>query len=422
MEKFLNEKLMPFAGRLASQKHLLALRDGLILSMPIMIIGSMFIIFNEFPSEAYQTFMVGIFGAKWSGFVWTSVYPATMAIVSLLASFGVANYLAKSYGHDGLPAAVISLSSFLLLTTVTPEWAWSVGSFDATGLFTAMLVALFVAEVYRIFLDKKITIKLPDSVPPNVSNQFTALIPGAVLITFFLIVKVSLANTEFGDVKALIFTFIQTPLKNVGTSVGGFMIFEMVAQLLWTIGIHGHNVINSIAQAPLMAASLENLENFRKGIEPLNIITDDFKTFIYIGGAGATLPLAFMMTFLAKSKQVKQIGKLSILPGIFNINEPITFGLPIILNPFMIIPFMITPIVLILVSYFGIASGIFPKMVGITAPWTTPKVLLGYIGSNGNIMGSLLVLVNFVIAGIIYYPFFSIWDKKKLQEESVSEQ
>jgi PTS system cellobiose-specific IIC component len=277
---------------------------------------------------------------------------------------------------------------------------------------------LLVGEIYHFFLARKITIKLPESVPPNVANQFTALIPGAFTLTVFLIVKLLLANAGFVDFKSLVFTFIQTPLKNVGTSVGGFMVLEFVAHLLWTVGIHGHNIINAVGQAPLVAASLENLNNFKNGLPITNIITDDFKTFIYIGGAGATLPLAFMMTFLAKSKQVKEIGKLSLLPGIFNINEPITFGLPIILNPFMIIPFMITPLVLVLVSYFGIASGIFPMMVGISAPWTTPKLLLAYISSNGNIMASVLVLINFVIAGLIYYPFFRIWDKRKVAEES----
>lgn len=423
MDKFnsiMEEKFMPFAAKLSSQRHLLALRDGLIVSMPLMIVGSMFVIFNEFPSEAYQNFMIGIFGKGWSGFVWSTIFPATTNIVALLASFTVAYYLVKQTENTAIPAGAISLSAFLVVSTLGEE-GWATSTFDATSLFTALIIALISGEIYLFFIRRKIVIKLPESVPPNVSSSFTALIPAAVILTSALLVKFGFAATAYGDVKTFVFTLIQTPLQNIGTSVGGKTIFELAAHFLWIFGLHGHNILGPIMSPVTQAASLENLALFEAGLPLKNIITEEFITYVYIGGAGATLPLAFLMAFAAKSKQVKQIGRLSLVPGLFNINEPLIFGLPIILNAYMVVPFILAPIVCVLIAYFGISSGIFPMMTGITIPWTMPKIIVGYLGTNSNIMGALLVLINFVVAGLIYFPFFKVWDKKCLAEETAIE-
>lgn len=414
--RFMEEKFMPIASKISMQKHLLALRDGLIVSMPLMIVGSMFVIFNEFPSEAYQNFMISIFGEAWSGFVWTTIFPATTNIVALLASFSIAYYFVKQQGETPMPAGAISLSAFLVTTTLG-EGGWSTASFDATSLFTALILALVTGEIYTYFLRKKIVIKLPDSVPPNVASSFIALIPAAVILTLALLLKLGFAATPYGDVKNFIFTLIQTPLKNLGTSIGGYTVFELCAHVLWIFGLHGHNILNPIMTPMLSAASLENLGLFKAGSQLSNIITQEFVTFVYIGGAGATLPLTVMMSFMGKSKQVKQIGRLSLVPGIFNINEPLIFGMPIILNPYMIIPFIVAPVVCIIFAYTTINLGIFPMLTGISIPWTMPKLLVGYLGTNANIMGALLVLINFIIAGAIYFPFFKAWDKKCLKEE-----
>lgn len=414
--KFMEEKFMPIASKISSQKHLLALRDGLIVSMPLMIVGSIFVILNEFPSKMYQDFMVDLFGKSWTGIVWTTIFPATTNIVALLASFTVAYYLVKQTEDNAVPAGAISLSAFLVTTTLG-EGGWSTASFDATSLFTALIVALISVEIYLFFIKRKIVIKLPESVPPNVSSSFAALIPAIVILTLALAIKLGFAMTTYGDAKNFIFALIQTPLKNVGTSIGGYTVFELAAHFFWVFGLHGHNILGTIMTPMLQAASLENLELFKQGSEINNIITNEFCTYIYIGGAGATLPLAFLMSFMSKSKQVKQIGRLSLVPGLFNINEPLIFGLPIILNPYMIIPFIISPVVCILIAYFGINSGLFPMMTGVSIPWTMPKILVGYLGTNANIMGALLVLINFVISGLIYFPFFKAWDNKCFKEE-----
>ncbi len=414
---FMEEKFMPIAAKISSQKHLLALRDGLIVSMPLLVVASLFIVINEFPSAAYQEFMKGIFGDGWAGFVWSTISPATMSIVGLLASFTVAYNFVKNEGYDGITAGAVSMSSFLVLTTLG-EGGWKTSTLDANALFTALIVALISAEVYTFFIKRNIVIKLPDSVPPNVMSAFIGMIPAAVILSLALVVKLGFKATPFGDLQNFVLVLIQTPLQNVGTSLVGYTVFELCAHILWIFGLHGHNILNPIMTPITSAASLENLALFQAGSPLKNIITGEFCTYIYIGGGGATLPLAFMMAFMAKSKQVKQIGRLSLVPGLFNINEPLVFGLPIILNAYMVIPYIAAPVVLVAVTYFAMSTGLFPLMTGVSIPWTMPKVLVGFLGTNANIMGALLVVINFCIAAAIYYPFFKAWDKKCVKEES----
>ena len=299
------------------------------------------------------------------------------------------------------------------------DWAWGVGTFDATSLFVAIIIALLTGEIYSFFLKKGYTIKMPDSVPPAVANSFTALIPGAVIVFLALLVNVGLALTSFHSLKNLIITTLQAPLVYVGTSYLGTMFVEFFAHLMWSFGLHGHNIKYAIMMPIMQAAALENLEAYRAGAAALpHIVTMDFPAFVYIGGAGTTLPLAVWMTFFAKSRQLKQIGRLAIVPGIFNINEPIIFGLPIVLNPMMLIPFFLAPLACVTTAYAGIASGLFPRLTGIQIPWTAPKLITAYLGTGGDWRGPLLVVINFCIAALIYYPFIKAWDRQKVKEES----
>ena len=190
---FMEEKFLPLAGKLGSQRHLLALRDGVVMMMPLLIIGAFSMIIAEFPVQAFLDFMANTFGENWNAFEGIIMH-ATYGIAAIIACYGVTSSLVKSYGIDGTPAGVIGISA--LMTVVVPSLlldgeevveAWIAGSLDATLLFTAMLVALITGEIYRRMVQKNITIKLPDSVPPAVSAQFTALIPGITIIILFKI-------------------------------------------------------------------------------------------------------------------------------------------------------------------------------------------------------------------------------------------
>jgi len=427
IKQFFEEKFIPFAARIAAQKHLLALRDGIILAMPLLIIGSLFIIIGEFPLDAYQNFMASIFGEGWNEFVWNDIFVATISLISIIATFGVASSLASSYGVDGLPAGVLALSSFFILNTLDAEtWSWNADLFGVQNLFVGMIIALLVGEIYRFLLQKNFVIKLPSSVPPSVARSFTALLPAAVIIVLSLAVKWIFAATSYGNISNFLVEILKAPLTFAGTSYIGAFIAVLIEQILWSFGIHGSSIVTSVLEPIWLNANLENLAAFEAGASTLpHIVTQTFiEIFLWIGGSGATLPVVVYMLIFARSKLLKQVGKLSIAPGIFNINEPVVFGLPIVLNPFLMIPFILSPLAILTISYVGMAIGIFPRMAGLTIPWTTPYLISGYLATGGHIGGVILQIINFVVSFLIWLPFIGSWDKKNVElekEETVAQ-
>lgn len=228
---FMEEKFLPVAARLGGQRHLLALRDGVVMVMPLLILGAFSMIIAEFPVEGFLNFMAGIFGENWNAFEGV-IMNATYGISAIVACFGVASSLVNSYGEDGTPAGIISMAAFFAVVVPSALTdaegnavdAWVAGSLDATLLFTALLSALIVGEIYRLLVQKNFTIKLPDSVPKAVSKQFTALLPGAVIIILFTAIRLLFAATPWGGFPEFITAVISTPLRNLGTSYLGTLI------------------------------------------------------------------------------------------------------------------------------------------------------------------------------------------------------
>ncbi len=425
MKKFFEEKFIPVATRIANQRHILALRDGIVLAMPLLIIGSLFIIISDFPVEAYQTFMAGIFGEGWGDFVWNDVFVATTSLIAVIATFGIAKSLVDSYDLDGTPAGIVALSSFFVLLPLDVEtWGWNADLFGSSTLFMGMIVALLIGELYRIIVKKNLVIKLPDSVPPSISNSFVALVhAGAALGLSLRLERMIFRGTPFGDLGTFINAVVSAPLTIAGTSYPGALFATFIEQLLWSFGIHGSSVVTAVMEPIWLNANLENLAAFQAGATQLpHIITQTFiENFMWIGGSGATLPVVVYMLCFARSKMLKDLGRLSIAPGIFNINEPVVFGLPIVLNPFLMIPFILSPLVIFTVSYVGMYLNIFPRMVGVSIPWTTPYLISGYLATGGRIGGVLLQIVNFVVAFIIWLPFIRSWDKKNVAMEQAEQ-
>ncbi len=428
---FLEKYVMPAAGRIAEQKHLQAIRDGIILTMPLLIIGSLFLIIGFLPFPNYNEFMAGIFGDAW---LTKLLYPvgATFDIMALVVSFGVAYRLAEKYKVDPLTSGAVSLAGFILVTPrfvmFTPEGASAAVQVDGVlpgvwmgsqGLFVAMIIAVISTEIYRKIIQKKIIITLPAGVPPAVAKSFVALIPGFFVIVILWILRLLIEMTSFESVHNIVGQLLSIPLSALGGSLIGALIAVMFVQLLWSTGIHGAAIVGGVMGPIWLSLMDENRLAYQanQGAELPNVITAQFfDLWIYIGGSGATLALVIIMLLWARSAQMKSLGKLAIGPGIFNINEPITFGMPIVLNPLLIIPFILTPIALVLVTYFAMATGLVARPNGVAVPWTTPFLISGFLAS-GKLSGSILQLVNFLICAAIYYPFFRIWDRQKLAEE-----
>jgi PTS system cellobiose-specific IIC component len=287
------------------------------------------------------------------------------------------------------------------------------------GLFVAMIIAMISTEIYRFFIQKNIIIKMPDGVPPAVSKSFIALIPGFVVIAFIWILRLIVEQTSFESLHNIVGEILGKPLGVLGGSLIGSLVAVFLIQLLWSCGLHGASIVGGV-MGPIWLASMDaNRIAFQGGQTDLpNIFTQQFfDIFIYIGGSGATLALVVAMLLRSRSQQMKQLGRLAIGPGIFNINEPITFGMPIVMNPLLILPFILTPLATVIITYLAMKTGLVVRPSGIAVPWTMPPIIGGYLAAGNKISGAVLQIVNFVVAFAIYYPFFRIWDKQKFAEE-----
>ena len=427
---FLEGKVMPAAARIGAQRHLLALRDGLIATMPFIVIGSFFLIVANLPIPGYADWMTSIFGPTWSAKL---NYPvdATFNIMSLIAAFAVAYRLAESYKLDAMSAGAISVAAFMLTTPFsfmfTPvgaeegimvTGAISKAFLSSKGLFVALLFAILSTEIYRWVIKKNIVIKMPAGVPPSVGKSFAALIPGFFVLLTVWVIRLLVELTPYESINGLVTTLLGDPLKLVGLTLGGTIVAELFVTILWATGLHGTNIVKSVMEPIWFGAMGDNMTAYQAG-EPLpHIVTQQFwDNFVHIGGTGVTFGLVLSMIMFAKSQQMKSLGRLALGPSIFNINEPLIFGMPIVLNPIMIIPFVLTSIVTVIVTFIGMDIGWVAKPSGVAVPWTMPPIISGYLASGGHISGAIMNVVNIAISFVIYLPFFKMYDNAKKKEE-----
>ncbi|MEW9122865.1 MAG: PTS cellobiose transporter subunit IIC [Thermotaleaceae bacterium] len=434
--QFLEKNFVPVAGKMAAQKHLQAIRDGMVLSTPLLIFGSFFLVLGFLPIPGYEGFMAGVFGPEW---LTKLLYPVniTFGLLGVFVSIGVAYRLAEKYKVDALSAGAVSLAAYMLLipfqVPFTPEGAAEavmVGGVVPTfllgsqGMFVAIITAIFTTEIFRRIIQKGIVIRMPEGVPPAVARSFIALIPASISIGCVWLIRIIFEATSYETVFRFINTVLGAPLTRMGTGLGGTIVAVLFIHLLWAFGLHGANIVDSVMLPIWRQLSDQNRMVFQADPTAIlpNIATREFlDVFILIGGSGATLVLCILMLRFAKSKQLKQLGRLSIGSGIFNINEPIIFGMPIVMNPLMMIPFILGPVVVTIVSYIALKMGLVARLAGIAMPWTSPILLSGFLASGGKLSVVALQMVNFLIMAVVYYPFFRIWDKKKLEEEKQEE-
>ena len=424
-------KFQEIGGRIAAQRHMSAIKDGIIISLPVTLAGSLFLIIRFFPIPNWDTFMQTIFGANWS-LVLSYPIAATFDLIGVIACIGISYRLSESYKVDPLLGSIISLCGYF---TIVPSFfiqniegttkmleitnVWRFQYTGAASLFVVLITSIFSTEIYRTIIQKGFVIKLPDMVPPNVSKSFLAVVPAFTVLCTMWIIRLLLASTPFETLHNLINTIITRPITSLGSTLPGYAILIFLKDLFWSLGIHGSNALSPIFQ-PLEATFRDaNRIAAQMGEQLPYVISGQLwrEIFTQIGGGGNTLPLVVMCAFFAKSEKIKSIGKLSLAPGIFGINEPIIFGLPIVLNPIMIIPFILSPLAGVLIAYTATSIGLVAKMPGIDIPWTTPPIINAYLSSGGKISVVICQIAIIGISGLIYFPFFKIMDKQALREE-----
>jgi len=411
---FLDKNLSGPMARLSEQRHLQAIRDGVISALPFIIVGSFFLIV-AFPPLPKDSFI-----SVWALKNQTSIlipYRLTMFIMSLYIAFGIGYNLAKSYKLDALSGAQLAVCSLLL--TLTPELIDKKGfmlpmtNLGGHGLFVTMIVSILSVEILRFCKKNNVTIKMPEQVPPSVSRSFEALIPAA-----FVIIMMSLITVVFKVDLHYVVDKLAAPLVKAGDSYFGVIIPVFLITFFWSFGIHGVSVVGTVAR-PLWDVYLgKNGEAVASGASHFPFIAPEpfYQWFIWIGGSGATLGLVLAMIIFGRSKYSKALSRTCIVPGIFNINEPVIFGLPIVLNPILIIPFVITPLVTATIAYAATAMG-FVTPTHIMPPWTLPAPIGAYLATGGDWRAIVLVFINIAISFLIYLPFFKMYDKNMLEIE-----
>lgn len=416
---FLESKLLPIAAKLSANKGLVAIRDGITMSMPLIIIGSIFMIIASFPAPGWETFL-GEIGV--SGYLWKGV-DSSFGLVGLISAFGIAYSFANQYEVDGVSAGIIALSSFIVVTPFVSGDAGagiSVGLVGARGLFVAIILALVSGWIYQLFITNNVEIKMPNSVPPAVAKSFSAIIPGAVIVTLWLVVFGFLDKMGLPNLHDVMGVVLGKPLGLLGNNIIGTLFVVAFNSIFWFLGIHGGNVVNSIMK-PIWLANLDaNVAAAKAGEVLQHIITEPFMdNFVYIGGGGATIGLVIAIAYYARKKntslRTKALAPITLVPGMFNINEPTMFGLPIVLNLLLIAPFIIAPMLNALVAYFAMKLGLVP-LTHAVATWTMPPIISGFL-TTGSIAGSLLQVGLIIMDILLYLPFFAMVEKGFKKEE-----
>ena len=459
---WVSDKLLPPIMKIVNTKPMNALKDGMVYSLPFIIIGSIFLILSNIP---YTPLANAIADSGWSA-IFSQAYNTSFGIMAMWSVVGIAYVYVRNEGYEALPAGLTALAVFLGLQTLSVDNPLSaamgkagtgIGNLSGAqvaenidklphamqafldspvtgvinmtwlggqGMIAAILVGIFVGWAYSAMIRAGWKITLPEQVPANVANQFTAMIPAGVIITVSMLIYAFFNKVMHSDMTSVIYSVIQTPLQGLSDSFGGALVIAFLVPFLWFFGVHGGLIMGAITTGLLVPNTFDNAELMHAGKLTLDngahIVTNEFyNNFINLTGSGITIGLVVFTLFAAKSVQLKSLGKIEAVPGLFNINEPFLFGLPLVLNPFLAIPFFLTPILVAASTYAVIYFGIVPPLNGVAAPWTTPPIISGFL--IGGWKMAVWQAVVLVMSTAIYFPFARKYDKILLAEEQAAE-
>lgn len=416
------DKFTEVSIKIGNQVHLRSLRDAFTTIMPMFILAGLAVLVNNvlFPFafkddtlSKLQTF----------GNVITN---GTLNIAGLLIAPMIAYYLAKNKNFNNpISATAVATSTLVIMmamtytvtpigseTAVTIDGILTYGNLGTQGMFSGIIIGLLATELYmRISSIKKLQINLGDQVPPAVGRSFSSLLPSLITLSLFAVLSTILIVLFDTDLITLISTLIQEPLRKVNTSLLGFLLIYTTGNFLFTLGIH-QTVINGSLLDPLLLVNMnENMAAINEGKEAPHIINSSFITvYSQMGGTGGTMALILAVILFVKYKPYKDVVSLSVAPSIFEINEPIIFGLPIVFNIPMMIPFIFSPVIGALIGYFATVIG-FVKPLSVLVPWTTPPIISGFLASSGDWKVAFLQIIILIVTLFFYLPFLKISER-----------
>ena len=414
----IEQKITPLAGAVGQQKYVTSIRDGFILALPFMIVGSFMLVFIFPPFSPDTTWG---FARAWLQFSLDHranlmlPYYFSMGIMTIFISVGVAASLARHHELDPLTSGMLSLMGFLLIAAPLKEGQISTAYFSGQGIFTALLVAIYTTELYALLRRNNITIRLPPEVPTGVARSFEILIPVlAVVLTLHPLNLI--IESQFGMIIPEAIMSLVKPLVAASDTLPAILLSVLVCQILWFAGIHGALIVTGIMNPFWMANLSVNQAAIAAGTAIPHIYVQGFwDHYLLIGGVGSTLPLALLL-IRSKAVHLRTIGRMGIVPGLFNINEPILFGAPIIINPLFFLPFVLVPMVNATLAYLALDFGLVARVVSMT-PWTTPAPIGASWAANWSFSPVILCLICMATAMVMYLPFLKAYEKQLLAQE-----
>lgn len=462
LTSWMEKHILPVAAKIGGQKHLVALRDAFIGTMPATMAGSIAVMINAIIRDLPPQFFDNYDGntipvireiIAVNGFVWNG----TIAVAGLIFAFSWGYNLARAYGVNDLAGGIVSVATLIqgitfaystsfetavpadmmeainATTNVTGwsatsdaltagDWGWlKLAHLDANAFFTVMLMGGIAVIIYCKLMQKDVTIKMPDSVPPAVSKAFAAILPATIALYTVAIINYIVSKVTNGQlIIDLIQKYIAEPFLGLSQGLGAVLLVTVFVQLFWFFGIHGPNVLAPVLEGIWGQAALVNLNVFQKGYEGLTgsdaiwkaiedgkaymWVRGSFDAYAWFGGSGGTLMLIVAILIFSKRADYKAVGKLALGPGIFNINEPIMFGLPIVLNPIMFIPFLLAPLVSTaigwLATYFHLVNPVSQQVT-----WVVPPVLLSFLATGADWRAPIVTIICMVVSFVIWAPF-----------------
>lgn len=416
MDKFgawIERYLAPPLVKMGNQRHFAAIRAALIRTIPLIIVGSIPLIFTNLPVQSWADVMTPY------NEMLNILYTMTMNFMTLYLAISLGSELARMYEEqDPTIVAIVTVACFII--TVAPvdlaTGTLNASGFSARGMFTLFVIAIIVVEFMHFAYKHNIIIRLPKVVPSGIAQSFASLLPMTILLVFFWLLRVVIGF----DLNAVL-GLIVSPLISVSDTWYAAFICALLLQALWFVGIHGGSfTVWGVMYPFLMANIAENAASVAAGQPMPHIITEPFfYSWTMIGGVGMTLPL-LLIWLKSKSAHLREVARLSIMPGVFCVNEPVLFGAPIVLNPLMFIPFIF------LTSLFGTMYGYVLTAFGwispasIQIPWTTPPLLQPYLSTGGDWRNVIAQAILIVIMGIIWYPFAKLYEKRCRDEEAAN--
>lgn len=424
MEKFqagIERFLVPIAAKLNSQRHVCAVRDSFILTFPLTMAGSLMVLLNfvflspdGFVAKLLKLESIIPNFAEYQN-IFSPVLRGSADILAIFIVFLVARNLAKTLKADDLLTGLTAVSVYFI---IYPDYVGvdnvnhlTTKFLGSQGLFVAIIVGLVVGELMSVLSkSEKLEIKMPEQVPPAVARSFKVLIPIILITLSFSIINFLIKKVAPGGLHEWVYTVLQSPLTKLGQNVGSVIVLAFICQILWAMGIHGPNTIAAVRDTMFAEAVNSNVlyaaQHGTAWGAPFPVTFNGlFDAFGAYGGSGATLGLVIALILFSKAKDQKSIAKLSLAPGIFNINEMVIFGLPIILNPIYIIPFVLAPIVNIIIGYSATCIFKIIPPVAYGVPWTTPGPLIPFLGTGGNVLALLIGVLCLAVSVLIYAPF-----------------